>query len=362
MSPIKSGEKTAKEKPPGIPSQVHRQLKQDLARLVKKFGINNDLTQEKKDQKYIQRFLGKRVDLGDLYKHLVDCKDDDNLAGTKKEVITGKFWTFFLQRVYGEKFPEVEHDKLFPLNGSSQPVKGKEQNTQRKLNEDFFTPEYELQKFEKEVKQCFETPEETFPGWLQEADWGTLIKETQPVGDSDEEEPAENAATPGPAGNREEQPPLGNLNSHVVGDPNPEEGPEATSRAHPAHAAQAQGQGGSSPQTPRVDATMCQTCGSPVQAQAPRPRLTDNVEPLSPDLIRDVMKVMKKHGLKMEAGANECAEELSKLVLSLSAEGKKSLRFGGSGDNNDDTETAATLERTVSTSSTYKGLSDIESL
>ena len=61
------------------------------------------------------------------------------------------------------------------------------------------------------------------------------------------------------------------------------------------------------------------------------------------------MKVMKKHGLKMEAGANECAEELSKLVLSLSAEGKKSLRFGGSGDNNDDTETAATLERTVST-------------
>ena len=361
MSPIKSGEKTAKEKPPGVPSQVHRQLRLDLARLVKKFDITNDLTQEK-NQKYIHRFLGKCVDLGDLYKHLVNRKDDANLAGEKWEVILGKFWTFFLQRVYGEKFPEVEHDKLFPLNGSSKPVKGKEQNTQRKLNEDFFTPEYELQKFEKAVKQCFETPEETFPGWLQEADWGTLIKETQPVGDSDEEEPAENAATPGPAGNREEQPPLGNLDSDVVGDPNPEEGPEATSRAHPAHAAQAQGQGGSSPQTPRVDATMCQTCGSPVQAQAPRPRLTDNVEPLSPDLIRDVMKVMKKHGLKMEAGANECAEELSKLVLSLSAEGKKSLRFGGSGDNNDDTETAATLERTVSTSSTYKGLSDIESL
>jgi hypothetical protein len=356
MSPIKSGEKTAKEKPPGIPSQVHRQLKQDLARLVKKFNITNDLKQEKKDQKYIQRFLGKRVDLGDLYKHLVARKDDANLAGTTTEVITGKFWTFFLRRVYGE-FPEVKHDELFPLNGL--PVKGKEQNTQRKLNEDFFTPEYELQKFEKAVKQCFETPEETFPGWLQEADWGTLIKETQPVGDSDEEEPAENAATPGPAGNREEQPPLGNLNSDVVGDPNSEEGPEATSRAHPAHAAQAQGQGGSSPQTPRVDATMCQTCGSPVQAQAPRPRLTDNVEPLSPDLI---LEVMEKYGLKMEAGANKCAEELSKLVLSLSAEGKKSLRFGGSGDNNDDTETAATLERTVSTSSTYKGLSDIESL
>lgn len=358
MSPIKSGEKTAKEKPPGVPSQVHRQLRLDLARLVKKFDITNDLTQEK-NQKYIHRFLGKCVDLGDLYKHLVARKDDANLAGTTTEVITGKFWTFFLRRVYGKKFPEVKHDELFPLKDKGQ---DKEQNasSQRELNEDLFeASEYELQKFEKAVKQCFETPEETFPGWLQEADWGTLIKETQPVGDSDEEEPAENAATPGPAGNREEQPPLGNLNSDVVGDPNSEEGPEATSRAHPAHAAQAQGQGGSSPQTPRVDATMCQTCGSPVQAQAPRPRLTDNVEPLSPG---GILKVMKRHGLKMEAGANECAEELSKLVLSLSAEGKKSLRFGGSGDNNDDTETAATLERTVSTSSTYKGLSDIESL
>ena len=52
MSPIKSGEKTAKEKPPGVPSQVHRQLRLDLARLVKKFDITNDLTQEK-NQKYI---------------------------------------------------------------------------------------------------------------------------------------------------------------------------------------------------------------------------------------------------------------------------------------------------------------------
>jgi hypothetical protein len=308
---------------------------------VKKFDITNDLTQEK-NQKYIHRFLGKCVDLGDLYKHLVNRKDDANLAGEKWEVILGKFWTFFLGRVYGEKFPEVEHDKLFPLNGSSKPVKGKEQNTQRKLNEDFFTPEYELQKFEKAVKQCFETPEEKFPGWLQEADWGTLIKETQPVGDSDEEEPAENAATPGPAGNREEQPALGNLNSDVVGDPNSEEGPEATSRAHPAHAAQAQGQGGSSPQTPRVDATMCQTCGSPVQAQAPRPRLTDNVEPLSPG---GILKVMKRHGLKMEAGANKCAEELSErvsMVLSLSAERRKSLSWG-SGDNNGDAEVSSTF-------------------
>ena len=369
MPPIKSEKKTENTKPQGVPSQVHLQLRQDLARLAKDYKIAKDLT-KLNHKPYIHRFLGECVDLDALYKHLVDRECDTNLAGTEAKIITGKFWTFFLQNVYDENFPKVDRDQLFVMKCKDQnlPKPGTKINEQRKLNKNFFEAKgYELQKLEDAVKQCFETPEDKFPGWVRTKGWSTLIRETQPVDDSNEEELAENAATPGPAGHKEEQRFFGNLNTDVSEDQNPEEGPEATSRAHPAHAAQAQGQGGSSPQTPRVvDATAleCPRCRTPVQARAPQPRLPDSVKHLSPEAI---LGVMDSHGLNVAGDnrANECAKQLSKLVLmSLSADRINSL-VGSSGDNSGDAETAVMprpAERTTSMSSLFENLEDITQL